>query len=91
MFLFLAPTATTIAGEQATYMSYGNVLVQMWLNNYVISGWQEARGSRSMASEAREGALGWPTIARLSAKVCQEFQMRKGGSGAVWPGENELR
>jgi len=29
MFLFLAPTATTIAGEQATYMSYGNVLVQL--------------------------------------------------------------
>lgn len=29
MFLFLAPTATTIAGDQATYMSYGNVLVQL--------------------------------------------------------------
>jgi len=82
--------ATRAQGDAAS-ASAAAPSASMWLNNYVISGWQEARGSRSMASEAREGALGWPTVARLSAKVCQEFQMRKGGSGAAWPGENELR
>lgn len=59
----------------------------MWLNNYVISGWQEAAAPWTVA---KAGALGWPTIARLSAKECQEFQMGSERSAVVLHGQVKM-
>jgi len=39
---------------------------------------------------AKAGALGWPTIARLSAKVCQEFQMGSERSAVVLHGQVKM-